>query len=251
MKFGLIGNPISHSLSPALFKAAYSDSGNSYELLQSTSITEAMRLFSDNEFTGLNVTTPYKEQILQFVDNLDPITEIVRASNLIIRSEHGLTAHNTDYYGVQQSINEYIQNGTRVVVLGSGGAGRAAALAAKDAGCYVVLLNRSEERSLSFSDKSGIKTGNLEDLAQEIDGCKIFINTIPTKLDILDKIDFTQKVVLEANYRDPQLSLIEKKYNTKYISGKLWLLHQAVQSFQLFTNQSPNVESMRFIINNI
>jgi shikimate dehydrogenase len=251
MRFGLIGNPISHSLSPALFKAGYPDSTNSYELLESNSIIEAMQLFRDNDFIGLNVTTPYKEEILQFVDNLNPVTKLICASNLILKSDLGLTAYNTDYYGVQQSLQEFVQNGTRVVVLGSGGAGRAAALAAKDAGCSVILLNRTKERSLSFSNKSGIENGGLDQLVQEISNCKIFINTIPSKLALLNKIDFAHKVVLEANYRDPQLSFVEKKYNAKYISGKHWLLHQAVQSFQLFTNQSPNVESMRFIINNI
>ncbi|MFA6335157.1 MAG: hypothetical protein WCX48_06310 [Bacteroidales bacterium] len=251
MRFALIGNPISHSLSPALFKTAYPGSCHTYELLETTSVEEAVKRFHNEGFNGLNVTAPYKEDILRFTDKRDPIVEKLCASNLLLINNGIVSAFNTDYYGVIESIKGYVSPTDKVVVLGCGGAGKAAALAARSTGCEVTIVNRSMYKAKEFSTRVGIKYNTIDSLEDEIIGCNMFINSISTNMEILDNMDYTGKIILEANYRSPQLSFAEKKFNAKYISGKSWLLYQAVQSFQLFTSIEPDLESMRFMINNI
>ncbi|MFA5850326.1 MAG: hypothetical protein WC833_10650 [Bacteroidales bacterium] len=251
MRFALIGDPISHSLSPALFRAAYSSSQHSYELLFASTIEEAVMRFHNEGFDGLNVTTPYKEKILRYADKRDHLTDIIGASNLILKEGNQISAYNTDFYGVKESIASYIGKGDKVVVLGCGGAGRAAAIAAKAGGCRVTIVNRSESKARVFSESAGIHYKSFEQLQNEIKQCTLFINTLSISIDILNKIDFTGKIVFEANYRSPQLSDLENHYNSKYISGKYWLLYQAVQSFQLFTSNPPNLDSMRLMLDNI
>jgi len=251
MRFALIGDPISHSLSPALFRAAYHTSQHSYELLFASTIDEAVMKFHNEGFDGLNVTTPYKEEILRYAHKRDHLTEIIGASNLIMKEDNIISAYNTDFYGVKESIRNYIGEGDNVVVLGCGGAGRAAALAAKREGCLVTIVNRTEERARLFSDTIGAEYQSIENLENAIKHCTLFINTLSVSVDVLDKIDFTGKIVFEANYKSPQLSDLENRYNAKYISGKYWLLYQAVQSFQLFTSATPNLGSMRIMLDNI
>ncbi len=251
MRFALIGDPISHSLSPALFRAAYSSNQHSYELLFASTIEEAVKRFHNEGFDGLNVTTPYKEEVLRFTDKRDNLTEIIGASNLILKRDNIVSAYNTDFYGVGESIRNYVCKGDNVVVLGCGGAGRAAALAAKAEGCRVTIVNRSEAKARIFAESAGIHYKGIDHLQDEIRHSTLFINTLSLSLEILDKIDFTGKIVFEANYKSPQLSDIENRCNAKYISGKYWLLYQAVQSFKLFTSTPPDLDSMRLMLDNI
>lgn len=251
MRFALIGKPITHSLSPALFRAAYPGSTHTYELLQDNALADSLRILRSGVFDGFNVTTPYKEEIIKYADIRDPLVELIGASNLVLKNDDIITAYNTDFFGVKESIKGYAGEGNKVVVLGCGGAGKAAAYAAKSAGCSVTIVNRSSLKASHFSENTDINFKEMDLLKEEIESCTLFINTVPVHLDILDTIDFSGKIVLEANYRSPQLAYTENLKNTKYISGKTWLLNQAVQSFQLFTASEPDLGSMQIIVNNI
>lgn len=251
MRFALIGTPISHSLSPELFRAAYPGSAHTYELLETNTIEEAMRLFLEGGFNGVNVTAPYKEGVLKYADKIDLLVELIGASNLLINDNGVISAFNTDFYGVQESIRGYVSHGEKALVLGCGGAGKAAALAAKSAGCEVTIINRSPDKARDFSIKAGLGFNTINFLKDEVMSCDLFINTISEPIEVLKTIDYSGKKILEANYRSPHLSFTEKKSGATYISGKSWLLYQAVQSFLLFTTTQPNLESMRFMINNI
>jgi len=251
MRFALIGNPISHSLSPALFRAAYPYSNHTYELLESDSLEEVLSIIKKERFDAFNVTTPFKEEILKYTDCRNQLVDIIGASNLILNTDNWLSAFNTDFFGVQECIKDFAGKGNKVVVLGCGGAGKAAALAARSVGFDVTVFNRSTDKTIKFSRHSGIDFKEMDLFKDEIRLCTIFINTISVHLDILNGIDYNGKIILEANYLSPQLSFVEKLPDVKYISGKTWLLNQAVQSFQLMTASSPNIESMRYMINNI
>lgn len=251
MRFALIGNPISHSLSPALFSAAYPGSTDTYELLEADSLEESMRMFNSEGFKGINVTAPYKEEVLRFADRRDPLVDLIGAANLLLKDNDVSHAYNTDCYGVMECIKGYVSKRDKAVILGCGGAGRAAAVAAMNSGCEVTIVNRSWDKARDFSEKTGTSCNKIDLLKEEVMRCKLFINTIPTPIEMFDSIDFNGKVVLEANYRSPQLAFVANRFDAKYISGKSWLLYQAVQSFQLFTGIRPNLESMQFMLNNL
>ena len=103
-KFGLIGHPIAHSLSPALFKAGY-DGRYPYELIETEDFEEAYRRFLDG-YDGINVTAPFKELAYAKADILSEECRIIKATNLLVRTPEGIKAYNSDYLGVRMWLME-------------------------------------------------------------------------------------------------------------------------------------------------
>ena len=99
MKFGLIGHPIAHSLSPALFKAGY-DGRYPYELIETADFEEAYQRFLDG-YDGINVTAPFKELAFAKADILSEECQAVKATNLLVKTPEGIKAYNSDYLGVR------------------------------------------------------------------------------------------------------------------------------------------------------
>ena len=145
MKFGLIGHPIEHSLSPALFKAGY-DGKYPYDLIQTPDFEEAYQRFLD-DYEGINVTAPFKELAFSKADILSEECRRIGATNLLIKTPEGIKAYNSDFLGVQFWISEVSSDMTvtpTVLIVGLGGAGKAAAEAARSLGCRTILMNRTQ-----------------------------------------------------------------------------------------------------------
>ena len=99
MKFGLIGHPIEHSLSPALFRAGY-DGRYPYELLVTPDFDEAFRRFADGNYDGINVTAPFKELALKKADIISEECRLTGATNLLMKTPEGIAAYNSDFRGL-------------------------------------------------------------------------------------------------------------------------------------------------------
>ncbi len=281
MKFGLIGHPIEHSLSPALFKAGY-DGIYPYDLIITEDFEEAYRIFLEG-YDGINVTAPFKELALKKADILSEECQKIGATNLLIKTAGGIMAHNSDYLGVRiwieeisrlasltrndretvqndreavQNDREAVQNDkegrdieekTTVLIVGMGGAGKAAAEAARSLGCEVILMNRTQ-----YSDE----IRPLSEFKEAFKVADIVIYNLPVRLPELDRIgkeDFIEgkpKNILEANYRNPSFDkdLIQKLEGMhpqiRYTGGETWLLLQALTGYEIFTGQKPDLEKM-------
>lgn len=251
MRFAVAGNPVSHSLSPALFRAAYGNCGHTYGLLEAASASEVIDRFRSEGYDGLNITAPFKESILDFVDVRSELDISIGAVNTIYVRDGKVHSFNSDFAGVQECIKGYTKPGSCVTVLGCGGAGKAAALAAAGLGCRVMVINRSFDKADAFARKFFMQAGRPEETSSIIKHSDIIINTLPEHLPVLDNLDFTGKTILEANYKSPQLDFLQNIKGVNYISGRYWLLYQAVQSFRLFTGTEPDLKSMTLLINNI
>ena len=179
IKFGLIGHPIKHSMSPALFKAGY-DGRYPYELIEGSDFEESYRIFLE-EYYGINVTAPFKELAFAKADLLSDECRIIRATNLLVKTPEGVKAYNSDYLGVRMWLQEVTAGSVpgvgatkstpptswapppaargiarfsfapapviepdkiTVLICGCGGAGKAAAVAAASLGMNVILMNR-------------------------------------------------------------------------------------------------------------
>ena len=140
MRFGLIGHPIAHSLSPALFKAGY-EGRYPYELIEGEDFEESYRKFLE-EYDGINVTAPFKELAFAKADILSPECESVGATNLLVKTPLGVKAFNSDFLGVRMWLEEVaaevLTEKISVLIVGLGGAGKAAAAAAESLGMKVV-----------------------------------------------------------------------------------------------------------------
>lgn len=249
MRFGLIGHPIAHSLSPALFKAGY-EGRYPYELIEGENFEESYRKFLE-EYDGINVTAPFKELAFAKADILSPECESVGATNLLVKTPLGVKAFNSDFLGVRMWLEEVaaevLTEKISVLIVGLGGAGKAAAAAAESLGMKVVRMNRTVRDE---------KTRPLDDFKECFKEADIIIYNIPTAIQALNELtdkDFTPgkpKFILEANYKDPSFGKeILAKMQTanplaRYTGGKTWLLYQAVTGYEIFTGEKPDLVGM-------
>lgn len=247
MKFGLLGYPVAHSKSPALFAAAYKHSPHTYELLEFPDLLKGLEAAVKGGYSGLNITAPYKEEVLSFVHNADSLTSEVAAANLLLFSQGGIKAFNTDYEGVKSSVADFVTPGIKALVTGCGGAGRAAALVLRDLGAEVVIANRDYKKASKYASRFGTAACPIEHVPQFAKSARIIIDTIPAETDIYGNTSFDGKLIFEANYRNPQLIDKCTAEGGKYLSGIVWLVNQAIPSFRLFTGENPDSEAMELL----
>ena len=251
-KFGLIGHPIEHSLSPALFKAGY-DGKYPYDLIQTADFEEAYARFLEG-YDGINVTAPFKELAIKKADILSEECQKIGATNLLIKTPEGIKAHNSDYLGLRLWIEMISREGLfsdhqipRILIIGLGGAGKAAAEAARSLGCNVTLMNRTQ-----YTDD----IRPLSEFREAFKVADIIIYNLPVRLpelDLLGPEDFIvgkKKHILEANYRNPSFDkeVIERLTDIhpllEYTGGETWLLMQALTGYEIFIGEKPDLEKM-------
>lgn len=264
--FGLIGNPISHSKSPALFKAAYGMDEHKYELIEASEMEEAVSLFLNGIYRGVNVTAPFKDGVMKYVTRPDRISSLLGSANVLIKGagfaggKGDIYSYNTDYYGVKETVEAFLnkkdllpvrirEHGIHnVLVVGAGGAGKAATLAMADAGFKVFLANRSAGKTLEFAALAGAEYIPLSQVAECAGQADLIIYSLSFVIEQMKEADLSQKMVFEANYAHPGFAPGSGMDTGSYISGKYWLYNQAVPAFRLFTGQNPNILAMRKII---
>ena len=141
MKCGLLGRKLGHSYSPQIH-AMLGD--YSYELFEREP-EELEDFLKNGDFHGINVTYPYKKAVIPYLDELTPIAQKLGAVNTIVRRDGKLIGHNTDYFGFQRLLDSLHNrmDGSKVLVLGSGGASNTAVAVLKDRGCQVTVISRS------------------------------------------------------------------------------------------------------------
>jgi shikimate dehydrogenase len=259
MKFGLIGHPIAHSLSPALFNAGY-DGRYTYELIESPDFEEAYEKFL-NSYDGINVTAPFKELAFAKADILSDECKAIGATNLLVKTPEGIKAYNSDYLGVRKWLEEVrssLSSGggladthIKVLVVGLGGAGKAAAEAAGSLGMKVIRMNRTVKDE---------HTRPLDDFKECFRESDIIIYNIPTSIEALNELsdkDFIPgkaKFILEANYKDPSFDKVMKERidaaagAVSYTGGRTWLLYQAVTGYEIFTGEKPDLTKMTDVL---
>lgn len=245
MKFGLLGESISHSKSPSLFSAGYPHGDHTYDLLDFESIEDGIEFAIANSLTGINVTTPFKDRAAGIADALDGCSLRSRAVNLLYFKNGKIHGFNTDYYGVRDSLKDYTAEGMKAVVLGCGGAGRAAAIALKDMGLEVIISNREEFTGEEFAMAARVGYCRMDSIKECAKNAQIIVDTIPVRHLKLSGFNFKDKVVLEARYNNPTLKKSVIRDGGTYISGVQWLLNQAIPSFRIFTGKEPDIEAMQ------
>jgi shikimate dehydrogenase len=267
--FGVFGDPISHSLSPAMHNAAFS-------ALKMDCIYHAFRVRPDNlekailgaeamGFGGLNLTVPLKETALKLkCVKPDPLAEKTGAINTIVfNSFGGITGYNTDGLGAKKALLEAAveMGGSNIVIVGAGGAARAIAFQLVADGAEITIMNRTEERAIELAKDisaaalpgriKGTGLSGIKDLLKEAD---ILINTTTlgmhpdTDTAIVAAEDLHSRlVVFDIVYNPLETRLLReaKAVGAKTVSGVLMLVYQGVEAFKLWTGIEPPVELMK------
>ncbi|GHT11339.1 hypothetical protein AGMMS4956_04230 [Bacteroidia bacterium] len=246
--FAVTGNPILHSKSPLLFQSAYPQSENEfcYFRLHAETAKEALQTFTELGLSGMNVTAPFKSDILPFATTHTPTAKTLNACNTLLLTKNGIIAENTDVNGVLGALSGAgipIKN-TQCLVLGAGGAGVAAAFALHNAGAQVVLANRTTHKAQAIAEHIGCAHCALDGLLQALQRATVIVNTIHP--DVIDpKLLTAQHTVLDAIYPHPSLQKMAESKCSTYIDGMQWLLYQGFAAYHLFTKKEPNMAAMQ------
>lgn len=234
MKFALIGHPVAGSLSPRLFAAAYGGR-HTYELLDFDRFEDAWKAFLEG-YDGINVTAPYKLDAFASVNILTEEARRSAAVNLVVKTPEGLLGHNSDVEGVVGAVRESGFRGADVLVVGTGGAARAALTAAEKLGLEASVMGRSADKTKALAQEFGAKVAVPGDAA-----ASLIIYTLPGSAPVPEGLDFAESTVLEAEYRRPALRGVRC---LRYIPGERWLLHQAAAGYGLLTGERPDMDKL-------
>ncbi len=253
--YGLIGNPVGHSLSPPMHEAGYDELGIDarYVTFEPEDAAAAIRAAADLDVAGLNVTIPFKQDVLDVVDP-DATAERVGAVNTVDFSGDHPTGHNTDVAGVRRSFahHDFDLEGATAVQVGAGGAGRAIAFALADAGATVHVANRTASNAHDLAaDVPGATGHELDAVPELLADADVLANATSVGMEedespIAPEPLHDDLVVFDAVYSPLETRLLRDAAaaGARTIDGGWMLLYQGVAAFERWTGRDAPVDAM-------
>ncbi len=251
--YGVVGNPVSHSLSPVFQNVGFRLLGlNAVYLPFALPVEDFEKsfeglLFIEN-FKGCNVTVPFKERVLKFADWVSPEVETIGSANTVKKTEDGkVELYNTDWVGFIKHLKELTEvRGKRVLVLGAGGTARAVVFALKREGAEVYLWNRTSSKAEKLAKLFSAKVVKTPDPS----GFDVIVNTtsVGLKKGAPPLFDYSKiqphQVVYDVIYGETPLVAEAKRRGAKAANGLKMLLYQGVESFKIWTGLNPPRDEM-------
>ena len=253
--FGIIGDPVEHSLSPAMHNAALAHLGLNgvYVPMRPTDLTTAFHGLRSLGFIGVSVTVPFKVAIMDLLDAVDPVASKIGAVNTLVFERTGAstrcTGHNTDWLGSNRALAEVIDPAGRTILLiGAGGAARAVGFGLLEAGASVLLTNRTEAKGRKLADQMGCPFVPATELPQV--RADALINT--TSAGMTPRIDDMPiapellphfPVIMDIVYAPLETRLLREAIacGCRAIDGLTMLQYQGAAQFTLWTgNEAPH-----------
>jgi len=259
--FGVLGDPVSHSLSPAMHNAAFKALGMDceYQAFRVTpdSLRDAIHGAFALGFGGLNLTIPLKEKALEIVKPTELAKKIGAVNTVDFKN--GIMGHNTDGLGALKALEGsgvYVK-GKTVLLLGAGGAARAIAFTLATEGAIVTIANRTAERAISLARDAGnagkISGCGLEDLKSLIQNSDILINSTAigmtpkvTETIVTSEMMHRDLVVFDIVYNPLNTRLLQeaRKAGARTIDGVMMLVYQGAEAFRIWTGKTPPIHVM-------
>ncbi|MDS0293604.1 shikimate dehydrogenase [Halogeometricum luteum] len=254
--FGLLGNPVGHSLSPPMHEAAYDRLGMDARYVTFEPAPEDLRAAVEGAdalgIRGLNVTIPFKQEMLELVEP-DELAARIGAVNTVDFGDGTPRGYNTDAAGVRRSFahHDVPLEGRDAVVVGAGGAGRAASFALADAGASVHVANRTAERATELAaDVPGATGGGLDTLDRLADA-DLLVNATSVGMESDETPVSADRLhdglaVLDAVYTPVETRLLREAAaaGATTIDGAWMLLFQGVEAFERWTGRDAPVDAM-------
>ncbi len=257
--YGVVGDPIAHSLSPAIMNAAFRrENVNAVFLaLHAKTLKDLLTCVREIPIHGISVTMPYKEAILHHLDNTDSHTSKIGACNTVVRAQDGkLYGFNTDAAGVVRPLERRLSSleGARILVLGAGGAARAAVFGLKERGSEVYILNRSLAPAKKLAHQARARLVKRPDLKQL--AFDVIINATPvgmgnTRESPLQEKEINARYVFDMVYDPAETRLLKmaKERGAQVIPGIEMFVHQAARQFEIWTGKpAPWDEMLRVVL---
>lgn len=258
--YGIIGNPVKHSFSPGMQSLAFQHLGINAVYLPFRILEEQLpRLLDAFDLTGVkgfNITIPYKEKIIPFLDLLSDEAAVLQSVNTVVRTDEGWKGYSTDGRGLVRSLEaaKVAVEGKKITIVGAGGAARAIALSLLKAGVSgLMICNRTRSRAQKLADllnshSSGISVATAEsvqpgDILINATSVGMETNDSPVPGDLLTECG----MVVDIIYNPAQTTLLQQaaELSIPSMNGIDMLLYQGVEAFEIWTGKAAPVETMR------
>ena len=255
--YGVAGDPVEHSLSPVMMNAAFRrETVNAvYLSLHAKSLKDLLSCVRDIPIRGLSITMPYKQQIVEELENSDPLTRLVGACNTLVRSADGkLYGFNTDVAGVVVPLEQRIHlTGARILVVGAGGVARAAAFGLKAKGAEVFITNRTPEKGQTLARQAKVKYLKRAEVAKQ--SFDVIINATPVgmgsnKQSPLEEKELNTKYVFDLVYVPAETRLIKmaRAKGLQVIPGLEMFVQLGARQFEIWTGKPAPVAEMGYVV---
>lgn len=256
--YGLIGNPVEHSMSPLIHNAAFKKQKVNavYVLFKVTNLKDFIKGFK-KIINGFSVTIPHKITAMKYLDSIEKSAKKIRAINTILNKKGRLYGYNTDCIGAIRALETKTRiKNKKILLVGAGGAARAIATGLKNKGAKIIILNRTTDKAKKIAKELDYEYKPLSALKEAIKGQDIIINT--TSVGMYPKTDKTiipkkllkKVIVMDIVYNPLKTKLIKdaEKNKCKTILGIEMFVEQAAEQFKLFTGKKAPKQLMRKLV---
>jgi len=258
--YAVAGDPVAHSLSPAIMNAALRREtvNGVYVALHAKTLKDLLGCVRDIPIHGLSITMPYKEAIVSHLDNTDAHTTKIGACNTVVRAQDGkLYGFNTDAAGVVRPLQQRISlESAKILVLGAGGAARAAVYGLKERGAEVYILNRTlgpAQKLARSAHARLLKRADLKKLTFDVIINATSVGMGNTKESPLNENEIKARYVFDMVYDPPETRLMKmaKAAGAEVIPGIEMFVQQAARQFEIWTGKPAPLDEMLRVVNRV
>jgi shikimate dehydrogenase len=256
--YGIMGNPVSHTLSPAMHNAAFRHLGLNkvYLPFPVQDLGAAVIGLKALGVKGVSVTIPHKQAVIAHLDGIDPVAAKIGAVNTLVIAGDTVTGSNTDWLGANAALQEFTAlAGSRVLLLGAGGSARAIGFGLLEEGAEVTLASRTPSKGMALAQALGcpwVEMAAAAELQADIlinatsVGMGQFRDQSPLPATTLARFGLVMDIV----YAPLETTLLReaKAAGCRTINGLAMLLYQGVAQFELWTGSPAPVEVMRQVL---
>jgi shikimate dehydrogenase len=257
--FALSGNAVGHSLSPLMHNAAYKEMkiDASYVPLCVEHLEDAIQFIREGNMQGASITIPFKIAVMSYLDEVEQSAQQIGAANTIWHDDNGrLTGYNTDWIGLVRDVEEYLEIRAKTfVILGAGGAARAAVFGIQQRGGTPLIINRTTSRGEEMAQEFGCPFYPLSEIGNIRADC--LINTTPVgmapgkgKSPIEKRVLANFGWVMDCIYNPLKTQLLEdaEEAGCATLNGVGMFVHQGAEQIKIWTGMEPPREFMKQIV---
>ena len=245
-QFALIGQSIQKSLSPAIHSYCFNSLSidAKYKIIEisKSQIPEVIELLKTRELSGINITTPYKQDFIEYIDQLNPRAEIIRSINCIHSNNKSLIGNNTDWFGFAKSVEDFADY-QNIVILGTGGVVPAIIYYFQSRSNHDIhIIGRNKKKLDSFNNKN-ISTHNIDEFNLNLKNCLI-VNAISSNSkiewnNVIPKIIPKPLYAIDLNYHLKVTKFLNYfNSDVKIKNGLDMLIYQALMSIDIWFNKN-------------
>ncbi|MFO7751567.1 MAG: shikimate dehydrogenase [Desulfobacteraceae bacterium] len=250
----IFGSPVGHSKSPAIHNCLFAEHGINavYLAFEPENITDGIAAVRALGIKGVSVTIPFKEEVIRYLDETDPLADRIGAVNTLVNQQGFVKGYNTDCHGAVAPLKKFGIRNKRVGIIGAGGAARAAGFGIISEKGDVTVINRSVQNGEKLADDIGCPFLKIEEIEKK--RFDMLINTTPAGMfpntdesPVPENVFRQGMVVMDMVYNPVQTKFLlqAETGGCVTINGIEMFIHQGAKQFELWSGITPSIDKLR------